>query len=232
VTQTVRLSTTAILLLLAWTSPAAAQDEAPAMLGEQELRAVLDSKSFEKFIVTCMLGSPQVPTITLVLSVHEDGKAWLEDWEPETLEHKTANCLESAAHKLSFPASEFRLRLSYTFPMPGIVGRKTSLKILGAQHHPPWKTDLIAARRKVSQAGALLAVGGLFVATGTVVGGIHAADACGISCAPNRRAAAGLFLALGGVGVVMIVAGAIVLVRGKREMREAVELRDGLALVW
>jgi hypothetical protein len=201
----------AALLLLAL-RPSSASAGPP---DEEALQAVLGSKHVTSWLATCLSMSPYTTAMTLEILVTTAGKAKLSKARPDALTRETRACALDAVRSLSFPASELRLRLEYTFPRPGILWHRTRLVVLEAVPWPAWKERYLEGRNAVVKGAVLTVLGVHVMAAGLATGLLVAPWAVG--------------LVIGVAGLVVLATGPPHLVIGARLKRQALEMRSGPA---
>jgi hypothetical protein len=153
---------------LAWLAlPALVLASRPAGAGEvpteDQIRAALDGPGFQAALAACLY----TESLTLIIQVDRTGSARLAEWKPEELERFKVNCIASKVKHLSFPATEYRYKVSYEAFYPGTAQLMSRIEVFDLELRT-WQELYKEARKKILKGGIMTGVGGLFMIGGTV----------------------------------------------------------------
>lgn len=154
-----RLAWLALGALVLAGGPAAA-GEVPT---EEQIRAALDGPGFQAALAACLY----TESLTLIIQVDRNGSARLAEWKPEELERFKVNCIASRVRHLSFPATEYRFKVSYEAFYPGTAQLMSRIEVLDLERRT-WQELHEEARKKILRGGIMTGVGGLLMIGGTV----------------------------------------------------------------
>jgi hypothetical protein len=237
----------AAILVLAWTTPALAQQS----LTEEDVQKAFGSLDFLNAFAACFANIEHPEEVELVVIIDENGGASLSKTEPALLP-QTTTCVSQAATKLSFPATGNAFEITYPIAVPESSGAAagtthpvtTAKPVYAVQpttavvvQDDSWKVLYSSGRRKVVVGAVLVGVGsGVLLLPGVILlayGFMCESTTSGLWSSQTVCRAVftipGAILTIG--GLIMVITGAISLSKGSRLKRKALQMKAGTAFI-